>query len=531
MVLHPIRTASPRGARALRHEPARVGEGHISSIEFRTGVVDAASTVTLRSARPASRSPRDPSDDAALRQGVVPREARRDWTRRNDVPGPIADPGLARHEFTMADLNPRSSACRPRGAPHASLRDWPTIMRWLATRTTHSSSRPTRALSERVIFPVSENESPWHRGRALRSLHRCRRARHLLRDVHGVQRLRVLPQLIETDRLSSLQHQRRSTGRACRTRGWRSSRARSAAKFVMVSRPDGENIHLLRSPTTSHFWNESKLVHGRVTRGSSSRSATAARPIETDRGLAGRSPTASVPCGSTGSAPCFWTSTIRRRVIGELREPLLVPNARRARRLRAERRLLVRRDAQRPRSDSALRDVRRRRGDRRRLCPGPANGVARWSLSGSRAALDVSQSARADHSRAHPSRWSRAITRARTSSRISRTRAMGFPFGSSSGQSSRRRPGHDRALLAAAHRDQHLGAAARSSVSFCGVRSLRSMPTSRMASSTSGWTRVPGLGARGDGARLRRVGQRVEPGRRHLRAPGVVNAGEDHACS
>src|ERR1041384_1398818 len=39
-------------------------------------------------------------------------------------------------------------------------------------------------------------------------------------------------------------------------------------------------------------------------------------------------------------------------------------------------------------------------------------------------AREILRLGRTDHARAHPSRWSRSITRARTSSRISRTRGL-----------------------------------------------------------------------------------------------------------
>ena len=39
---------------------------------------------------------------------------------------------------------------------------------------------------------------------------------------------------------------------------------------------------------------------------------------------------------------------------------------------------------------------------------------------------------------------------------------------------------------------------------------------------------IGGLRSRRDGARLRRIGQVVEPGSRHLRSTGVVYAGEEH---
>jgi hypothetical protein len=54
-------------------------------------------------------------------------------------------------------------------------------------------------------------------------------------------------------------------------------------------------------------------------------------------------------------------------------------------------------------------------------------------------------------------------------------------------------PGHVRALVPTAHRNQQLRLAASSTVSFCGRAPFRSMPSSSMTVTTSGWTRSPGL--------------------------------------
>jgi len=64
---------------------------------------------------------------------------------------------------------------------------------------------------------------------------------------------------------------------------------------------------------------------------------------------------------------------------------------------------------------------------------------------------------------------------------------MGFPFGSSMGQSSRLSPARP-AGLAAAHGDEQMAGGGEIVGERVGVARARSMPTSRMTATTSGWT-------------------------------------------
>src|SRR5262249_4427940 len=83
-------------------------------------------------------------------------------------------------------------------------------------------------------------------------------------------------------------------------------------------------------------------------------------------------------------------------------------------------------------------------------------------------------------------------TSPRTSSRISRTRATGLPFGSSSGQSSRRNPGTTGQASPQPIVTSTSAPRARSSVSRCGCTAERSIPAPPIPSTTSGWTGGPG---------------------------------------
>src|SRR3954449_9032110 len=92
-----------------------VGEGHISSIEFRTGVLDGDSTVTFDPLGPClvtgDRAPLSGYDKASFRAKLVELDAGNDvaWA----ILGPLPD------RFTRDDLDNRLSAFEREGAPHA----------------------------------------------------------------------------------------------------------------------------------------------------------------------------------------------------------------------------------------------------------------------------------------------------------------------------------------------------------------------------------------------------------------------------
>src|SRR5215471_2595683 len=75
-----------------------------------------------------------------------------------------------------------------------------------------------------------------------------------------------------------------------------------------------------------------------------------------------------------------------------------------------------------------------------------------------------------------------------TSSRIRRTSSSPFPFGSSSGQSSRLRPGTNGHSSPQPMVMSRSASWASSLVSFCGFAEVRSKPASRITCTTSGWT-------------------------------------------
>jgi predicted GH43/DUF377 family glycosyl hydrolase len=321
MVLHPDQTGLLRGASRFIMSLRACGEGHISSIEFRTGVVDAAHRALLdpltRFALTAKAR-----DDTRYHKGVYSLKlkemaAHQQWT----------EPVLKQldTEFTMSDLKDAIEKSRVgvASAGRTAFKETTDNMIWLAHSNYELDFPPESELSERVIFPVSENES--------RGIEDARFVRFVEPDGEityyatytAYNGFRVLPQLIHT---TDFRHFKVNTlnGRCVQNKGMALFPRKIGDHFVMASRLDGENIYLLKSDNV-HFWNESKLVRGPKYPWEIIQVGNCGSPIETDKGWL-------LLTHGVGPMRQYWIGALLldledpSRVIGDLAEPLLMPS-------------------------------------------------------------------------------------------------------------------------------------------------------------------------------------------------------------
>jgi len=319
MVLHPDQSRVARGAIRFIMSVRACGEGHISSIEFRTGTVDAEQRVVIDAPTRFVVSAR-PEEDTLYDKATYIRKLV-EMAAHN----PSADPVLQRldAEFTMSDLKAAIEVCRPQHGVVTLFKDTVDNMLWLARSNYHLDFSPETALSERVIFPVSESES---RGiedaRFVRFTHPDGRVSYYA-TYSAYNGLRVLPQLIDT---TDFRHFKMNTlnGRCVQNKGMALFPRKIGNDFVMAGRLDGESIYLLRSENI-HFWNEAKLVHGPKYPWEFIQVGNCGSPIETDRGWV-------LLTHGVGPMRQYWIGALLldledpSRVIGELAHPLLVPN-------------------------------------------------------------------------------------------------------------------------------------------------------------------------------------------------------------
>jgi predicted GH43/DUF377 family glycosyl hydrolase len=319
MVAHPDQNGVPRGSLRFIVSLRACGEGHISSIEFRTGLIDAAHVITFEATSRFALTAR-PEDDtlydkASYQLKLVEMKAHR----------PSADAVLALldAEFSMSDLKSALAKRRPRGAD-TSFKELADSMLWLAHSNYHLEFSPDAPLSERVIFPVSDNES---RGiedaRFVRFTHPDGRVVYYA-TYTAYNGVRTLPQLIET---TDFRHFKINTlnGRCVQNKGMALFPRKIGNDFVVAGRLDGENLFLLKSDNI-HFWNEAKVLYAPTQPWEFVQLGNCGSPIETPQGWV-------LLTHGVGPMRQYWFGALLldledpSKVIGALREPLMVPNA------------------------------------------------------------------------------------------------------------------------------------------------------------------------------------------------------------
>jgi predicted GH43/DUF377 family glycosyl hydrolase len=300
-----------------------VGEGHLSSIEFRSGVIDAAGELTF-----------DPPGSQLVGGHRTPpaRYDKRRFTaklRDLGVANELASTVLGRlpDRFTLAELETSLSTLEEHGPPPAIWFETVKIIRVLASSNYVTTFRPDSALAERVIFPAGPNET--------RGMEDARFVRFIDGGESGESAkyyatytaydgFEILPQLIETDdfvtfAISTL------NGSAAQNKGMALFPRRIGGSYVMLSRKDRENLHLATSNDV-HFWNDVSELYQPQEPWELLQIGNCGSPLETEAGWLvlthGVGPMRRYAIGAL-----LLDLEDPRRIIGRLRAPLLVPRA------------------------------------------------------------------------------------------------------------------------------------------------------------------------------------------------------------
>ncbi|MDH3508754.1 MAG: glycoside hydrolase family 130 protein [Gammaproteobacteria bacterium] len=254
IVPHPDQNGVEKGSLRFVMSFRATGEGHVSSIEFRGGIVDENQDIYLD---PVSRYVATPEMHTdPVYQRLHFRRKLEEMGARDRVMNRLLE-GLG-DSFTIDELqiqikNLQSTKFRLADKQHAI----DTAM-WLARSNYEVIFEPDQPLSERVIFPVSENESS--------GIEDARFVRFV--DDNGsvtyyatytaYNGFDILPQLLQTDDFLTFRMHTLSGG-AAQNKGMALFPRKINGQFVMLSRQDGVNNYIMLSDSL-RFWNEAKLL-------------------------------------------------------------------------------------------------------------------------------------------------------------------------------------------------------------------------------------------------------------------------------
>jgi predicted GH43/DUF377 family glycosyl hydrolase len=195
-------------------------------------------------------------------------------------------------------------------------------IQWLADSNYEMRFSPKLAMSERVIFPVSENESNGIEDARFVRLREDNGAVTYYATYTAYNGHAILPQLIETQ---DFLHFRVLTlnGAAVQNKGMALFPRRIDGNYVMLSREDDENLFIMFSDNP-HYWNDSKVLLRPAEMWESVKVGNCGSPIETEAGWL-------LITHGVGPMRKYCIGVVLldlhdpTKVIGRLSEPLLAP--------------------------------------------------------------------------------------------------------------------------------------------------------------------------------------------------------------
>jgi predicted GH43/DUF377 family glycosyl hydrolase len=318
LVLAPEQEGLAPGERRFVMSLRAVGEGHLSSIEFRSGVISATGELAFETPSPylvgGHRTEPSRYDKGLFGTKLDELGARSELTDR------VLEP-LANH-FTPDALEASLRSLEAHGPPAAIWFETARIIRVLAASNYVTTFPASSAISERVLFPAGPKET---RG--------MEDARFVRFDDDGAVRyfatytaydgFEIIPQLIETDDFRSFGISTLN-GTAAQNKGMALFPRKIGGRYVMLSRKDRENLHIASSENV-RFWNDVADLYQPSNPWELLVTGNCGSPLETEAGWLvlthGAGPMRQYALGAL-----LLDLEDPSKIIGRLREPFLVPD-------------------------------------------------------------------------------------------------------------------------------------------------------------------------------------------------------------
>jgi predicted GH43/DUF377 family glycosyl hydrolase len=320
MVPHPDQSGVAPGSLRFILSLRATGEGHISSVTFRTGCLDASGDITI---------------DVPSRYSLEPAPARNVTNSKQLFERKLHDLGLADgfsqqvlktlgDSFTLDELRSGIGlAVSQLRVPNLETEALARKILLLARSNYEVQFTPDSRLSERVLFPVTPSQSNGIEDARFVSFHNDDGTRTYYATYTAYNGKAIRPEFLET---SDFLHFKFITlsGPAVENKGMALFPRKIKGRYAMLSRQDCENIYVMFSDHL-HFWHNAQLVLKPEFPWEFVQVGNCGSPIETEVGWL---------VLSHGVGPmrkyCIGAFLLDRddptKVIGRLREPLITPN-------------------------------------------------------------------------------------------------------------------------------------------------------------------------------------------------------------
>jgi predicted GH43/DUF377 family glycosyl hydrolase len=322
MVWHPDQSELPPGSRRFILSLRATGEGHISSITFRSGVIDEEGNISF------NEPPRFVTTPEFFPNSVYEKALFERKLSELGLRGDFIDQVLASLEgetFTLADLEGEIRYFSRQNSNQHNDRNQLMVKALLSLARSNYEVffSPDERLSERIIFPFTPAERRGIEDARFVEFQNDDGSVTYYATYTAYDGEFILPQLLET---KDFLHFKINTlnGPEVQNKGMALFPRKINGLYAMISRQDNENIYLMYSEH-AHFWYEKQILLKPTYPWEFIQLGNCGSPIETEAGWLVLSHGVG-PMRKYSIGAFLLDRDDPSQVIGRLREPLLTPN-------------------------------------------------------------------------------------------------------------------------------------------------------------------------------------------------------------
>lgn len=320
IVPHPDQSNLPQGSLRFIMSLRATGEGHISSLTFRTGIIDGNNNITIDSPGkyfvPAIHVQNPVYDKHCFYMKLS------EMGLENDYSLAVLD--LLKDMFTFSEIKDSLKKVTFSSSRKKAESDGNTSEKilWLALSNYEAEIPACKDLSGFVIFPASPAEQNGIEDARFVLFTDDDGSKTYYATYTAYDGKTILPQVLET---KDFCHFKMITlnGKVVENKGMALFPRRINGKYAMISRQDNENLFLMYSDNI-HFWHEAHLIMKPAHEWEFVQIGNCGSPLETDAGWI-------VLTHGVGPLRKYCISAVLldkddpSRVIGRLKEPLIIP--------------------------------------------------------------------------------------------------------------------------------------------------------------------------------------------------------------
>ena len=273
IVEHPDQSQVPEGSMRFILSFRAVGEGHLSSIEFRGGIVDEEGNFEFDEVSPFVERA------VAVTNPIYKKDV---FFCKLDEMGEECGASLQLKEQLSDEFNLSELRTLLNVSTEEKVHDIKEDMLWLAESNYELEFKIDQKLSERIVFPSSQNES--------NGIEDARFVRFEYPNGEIVYYAtytaysgdKILPQILETKDFLNFKAITLN-GKYAANKGMALFPKKINGKYMVISRVDGENLYTMSSDDI-HFWETAEMLRRPEHSWEFVQIGNCGSPIETDRG-------------------------------------------------------------------------------------------------------------------------------------------------------------------------------------------------------------------------------------------------------